>query len=117
MTDPLTRGDPGRTCYAIADFARRQPAILPVALLGSLAALSGLGRDKLKGVADEAMKAGARFAERGAARVEKRRRASSTGTTTSGKLSKAPASASARWRCTRAASLNICISAIEPSQG
>jgi hypothetical protein len=117
MTDPLTRGDPGQTFYAIADFARRQPAILLVALLGWLAALRGLERDKLEGVADEAMKAGASFTERGAAKVEKRRRASSTRTTTSGRLSKARTSAAARRRCRRAASLNICISAIDPSQG
>jgi hypothetical protein len=117
VTDPLTRGDPGQTVNAIADVARRQPAIFLGALLGSLAALRGLERDKLQGVADEAMKAGASFAERGAAKVEKRRRASSTKTTTSGKLSKARASASARERCRRAASLNICISAIDPSQG
>jgi hypothetical protein len=115
--NPLTRGDPGRTFNPIADFARRQPAIFLGALLGSLEALRGLARDKLQGVADEAMKAGASFAEAGAAKVEKRRRASSTRTTTSGQLSKARASASARWRCTRAASLNICISAIDPSQG
>ncbi len=41
------------------------------ALLGSLAPLSSLERDKLQGVADEAMKAGANLAERGAAKVEK----------------------------------------------
>jgi len=41
------------------------------ALLGSLAPLSRLERDKLQGVADEAMKAGADLAERGAARVGK----------------------------------------------
>jgi hypothetical protein len=41
------------------------------ALLGSLAPLSRLERDKLQGVADEAMKAGANLAERGADAVEK----------------------------------------------
>lgn len=41
------------------------------ALLGSLAPLSSLERDKLQGVADEAMKAGANLAERGAAKIEK----------------------------------------------
>lgn len=41
------------------------------ALLGSLAPLSSLERNKLQGVADEAMKAGADLAERGAAKVEK----------------------------------------------
>lgn len=41
------------------------------ALLGSLAPLSSLERDKLQGVADEAMKAGANLAERGAGAVEK----------------------------------------------
>jgi len=116
VTDPLTRGDLGQTSNAIADFARRQPAILLGALLGPLAPLSRLARDKLQGVADEAIKAGSSFAERGAAKVEKRRPASSTRTTTSGKLFRARASASARWRCRRAASLNICISAIDPSQ-
>lgn len=41
------------------------------ALLGSLAPLSALERNKLQGVADEAMKAEANLAERGAAKVEK----------------------------------------------
>lgn len=41
------------------------------ALLGLLAPLSSLERDKLQGVADEAMKAGANLAERGAAKIEK----------------------------------------------
>lgn len=41
------------------------------ALLGSLAPLSPLERNKLQGVADEAMKAGASLAERGADAVEK----------------------------------------------
>jgi hypothetical protein len=41
------------------------------ALLGALAPLSSLERQKLQGVADEAMKAGADLAERGAAKVEK----------------------------------------------
>jgi ElaB/YqjD/DUF883 family membrane-anchored ribosome-binding protein len=41
------------------------------ALLGSLAPLSSLERNKLQGVADEAMKAGANLAERGANAVEK----------------------------------------------
>lgn len=41
------------------------------ALLGSLTPLSSLERDKLQGVADEAMKAGAGLAERGASAVEK----------------------------------------------
>jgi hypothetical protein len=41
------------------------------ALLGSLAPLSSLARDKLQGVGGEAMKAGANLAERGAAKVEK----------------------------------------------
>jgi ElaB/YqjD/DUF883 family membrane-anchored ribosome-binding protein len=41
------------------------------ALLGALAPLSSLERDKLQGVADEAMKAGADLAERGAGAVEK----------------------------------------------
>lgn len=40
------------------------------ALLGSLAPLSAIERSKLQGVADEAMKAGAGLAERGAAKVE-----------------------------------------------
>ncbi len=42
------------------------------ALLGSLAPLSSMERDKLHGVADEAMKAGAGLAERGADYVEKK---------------------------------------------
>jgi ElaB/YqjD/DUF883 family membrane-anchored ribosome-binding protein len=41
------------------------------ALIGSLAPLSSLERDKLQGVADEALKAGAGLAERGADAVEK----------------------------------------------
>jgi hypothetical protein len=41
------------------------------ALIGSLTPLSSLERDKLQGVADEALKAGADLAERGAAKVEK----------------------------------------------
>lgn len=41
------------------------------ALLGSFAPLSSMERDKLQGMADEAMKAGADLAERGAGAVEK----------------------------------------------
>ena len=41
------------------------------ALIGSLAPLSSLERDKLQGVADDAMRAGAGLAERGANAVEK----------------------------------------------
>ncbi len=41
------------------------------ALIGSLAPLSSLERDKLRGLADEAMKAGAGLAEQGAGAVEK----------------------------------------------
>lgn len=41
------------------------------AIVGSLAPLSSLERDKLQGVADNAMRAGADLAERGANAVEK----------------------------------------------
>lgn len=41
------------------------------ALIGTLAPLSSLERDKLQGVADDAMRAGAGLAERGASAVEK----------------------------------------------
>lgn len=86
------------------------------ALLGSLAPLSSLARDKRQGVGGEAMKAGANLAERGAAKVEKAAASIVHQIVRSQMPQRADASASARLRCAKVASRNICITAIDPSQ-